>query len=42
MLNFLVVEDNVIQCKQLINYISEEIPDIRLYFRSRYYKKNNK
>ena len=31
MLNFLVVEDNVIQCKQLINYISEEIPDIRLY-----------
>lgn len=31
MLNFLVVEDDAIQCKQLINYMSEEISDIRLY-----------
>lgn len=31
MLNMLVIEDNVIQCQQLVNIISSQIFDIKLY-----------
>ena len=31
MLNVLIVEDNVTQCKQLVNFISSSIPNVKLY-----------
>lgn len=31
MLNMLIVEDNIFQCKQLINFISSSNPEIKLY-----------
>lgn len=31
MLNMLVIEDNVIECQQLINIISSQISDLKLY-----------
>lgn len=31
MLNILVVEDNYVQCKELVNFISQNIDDIKLY-----------
>lgn len=30
MLNFLVVEDDINQCKNIVNYVSQKIPDMRL------------
>lgn len=32
MLNVLVVEDNIIECNQLVNYISKNNSNIRLYY----------
>lgn len=32
MFNFLIVEDNVLQCEQLVNFISTKVSNIRLYY----------